>query len=89
VNEADKKVREAAQISLGKFVEKGIKSLAPHMSKVFPIWFCSFFDSSAEVAQTGQKIFKSAFKDKGDRVFKISFQYFLHFADEHLKQSEE
>jgi hypothetical protein len=30
-----------------------------------------------------------AFKEKGDRAFKISFQYFLHFADEHLKQSEE
>jgi hypothetical protein len=53
VNETDKKVREAAQTSLGKFIEKGTKSLAPHMSKVFPIWFCSFFNSCPEVAQLG------------------------------------
>ena len=50
VNETDKKVREAAQTSLSKFIEKGTKTLASHMSKVFPIWFCSFFDSSPEVA---------------------------------------
>lgn len=89
VNEQDKKVREAAQITLGNFIQKGVKRLGPHMSKIFPIWFCSFHDSSPEVALCGQKNFKEAFKANGDKVFKISFKYFLHFADEHLKQSEE
>lgn len=85
VNEVDKKVREAAQITLGNFIQKGVKRLGPHMSKIFPIWFCSFFDTSPDVAAHGQRNFKEAFKANGDRVFKISFKYFLHFADEHLK----
>jgi hypothetical protein len=59
------------------------------MSKIFPIWYCSFFDSCSEVAQLGLKNFQAAFKENGDRVFKISFKHFLHFADEHLSQTEE
>ena len=62
VNETDKKVREAAQTSLGCFIAKGKKTLAPHMSKIFPIWFCSFYDTSPEVASIGQAAFKAAFK---------------------------
>jgi len=89
VNEQDRKVREAAQTTLGSFIKKGVKRLGPHMSKIFPIWFCSFYDSASEVAAIGRKNFQDAFKDNGERVFKISFKYFLHFADEHIKQSEE
>jgi hypothetical protein len=59
------------------------------MGKIFPIWFCSFYDSSPEVSQLGRQNFKAAFKENGGRVFKISFKYFLHFADEHLKQNED
>ena len=85
VNETDKQVREAAQITLGNFINKGVKRLGPHMSKIFPIWFCSFFDSSPEVAAAGSKNFETAFKGNGSKVFLLSFKYFLHFADEHLK----
>jgi hypothetical protein len=43
------------------------------MSKIFPVWFCSFYDSAPEVAALGRKNFEEAFKSNGERVFKISF----------------
>jgi hypothetical protein len=59
--------------------------LINHIDKVFPIWYCSFFDSSTEVAQIGKKNFEIAFAGNGAKVFQKSFKYFLHFADEHLR----
>ena len=57
VNETDKKVREAIQNTLGNFIEKETEHLLDHIDKVFPIWYCSFFDSSPEVAQIGKRNF--------------------------------
>ena len=89
VNESDKKVREATQNTLGGFIKKETEALVEHIDKVFPIWYCSFFDSSPEVAKAGQRNWTVAFKDNADEVFKMSFKYFLHFADEHLRQTED
>jgi len=50
VYETDKMVREAAQVTLGCFIDKGVKRLGPHLGKILPIWFCSFFDPALEVA---------------------------------------
>ena len=108
VNEADKQVREAAQRTLGSFIKRGAYLLADHMGKVFPIWFCSFFDSAPEVASLARENWRAAMSQKskkqqaapsggdeavvqqrGSQVFRAAFKYFLHFADEQLRQSEE
>ena len=51
MNEGDKKVREAAHQAFAAFIRKGKRKLGPHLKKIFPLWVCSFFDPSAEVAR--------------------------------------
>ena len=51
MNERDKKVREAAHKAFAVFIKKGKRKLGPHLKKIFPLWLCSFFDPSTEVAR--------------------------------------
>ena len=90
INERDKKVRESAHQAFAAFIRKGKRKLAPHLKKVFPLWLCSFFDPSPEVARLAQQNFDAAFPEaKQGEVFKLAFKNFLHFANEQLRQSEE
>ena len=66
----------------------GPAKVAPHMNKVFPVWFCTFFDSSAEVSKLGRQCFEETFKGIKSNIFRLSYRFFLNFADEHLKQNE-
>lgn len=49
-NEQDKLVRKAAHESFQSFIYKARRRLGPHIKKIFPLWYCSFFDPSPEVA---------------------------------------
>lgn len=90
LNEPDKKVREAAHTSFAGFIKKCKKKLGPHLNKIFSLWYCSFFDTSADVSNLAKKNFELAFpENKRDQVFKIAYKNFLHFANEQLQQSEE
>jgi len=90
LNEQDKLVREAAHESFSGFIRKAKRKLGPHIKKIFPLWYCTFFDSSSEVARLAKLNFESAFPlEKQPEVFKLTFKMFLHFADEQLQQSEE
>ena len=90
MNEPDKKVREAAHLTLAVFIKKAKRRLGPHIKRIFSLWFCSFFDVSQEVAMLARKNFENAFPEgKREQVFKIAFKNFLHFANEQLKQSED
>jgi len=51
MNESDKKVREQAHSAFAAFIKRGKRKLGPHLKKIFPLWFCSFFDTSPEVAK--------------------------------------
>lgn len=51
MNERDKKVRESAHQAFAAFIKKGKRKLGPHLKKIFPLWLCSFFDPSPEVAR--------------------------------------
>ena len=51
MNEHDKLVREAAHKAFSAFVQKCKRKLGPHIKKIFPIWYCGFFDPSPEVAK--------------------------------------
>jgi hypothetical protein len=83
MNEGDKKVREAAHQTFAAFIRKGKRKLAPHLKKIFPLWLCSFFDPSTDVARLSQTNFDNAFpEDKQSAVFKLVFKNFLHFANE-------
>ena len=83
MNERDKKVRESAHQAFAAFIRKGKRKLGPHLKKIFPLWLCSFFDPSPEVARLAQANFTSAFPEaKQGAVFKLVFKNFLHFADE-------
>jgi hypothetical protein len=46
MNEPDKKVREAAHLTLAVFIKKAKRRLGPHLKRIFSLWFCSFFDVS-------------------------------------------
>ena len=46
MNDADKKVREAAFQSLSVFIKKAKRRLGPHLKRVFSMWYISFFDIS-------------------------------------------
>ena len=70
------------------FVGMGPAKVAPHMDKVFPVWFCTFFDSSAEVSKLGRQCFEETFQGIKSNIFRLSYRFFLNFADEHLKQNE-
>ena len=61
LNEQDKLVREAAHESFAGFIRKAKRKLGPHIKKIFPIWYCTFFDSSPEVARLAKANFESAF----------------------------
>ena len=55
VNELDKKVREAAQTTMGNFIALNQKHpiqwrLSPHLNKIIPIMLISMHDTSLEVA---------------------------------------
>ena len=54
MNESDKKVREAAHQAFAAFIRKGKRKLGPHLKKIFPLWVCSFFDPSPDVATLAQ-----------------------------------
>ena len=87
--ENDKKVREGAHQTLGIFIKKGVRAIVGHIGKILPIWYCSFFDTSKEVALVAQSNFKAAFKEDGQLAFKMAAKYFLHYCDENLSQSED
>jgi hypothetical protein len=90
MNEPDKKVREAAHVTLAIFIKKAKRRLGPHLKRIFSLWFCSFFDVSSEVGLLARKNFENAFPEsKREHVFKIAYKNFLHFANEQLNQSEE
>jgi E3 ubiquitin-protein ligase listerin len=77
MNEPDKKVREAAHLTLAIFIKKAKRRLGPHIKRIFSLWFCSFFDISPEVAQLARRNFENAFPEgKRDQVFKIALQEF-------------
>lgn len=83
LNERDKKVREAAQQAFSSFIKKGKRKLGPHLKKVLPLWVCSFFDPSPEVAKIARLNFDAAFpQEKQGQVFKLVYKNFLHFANE-------
>jgi len=89
-NEADRQVRESAHQTFSKFLKKDRRKLAPHIKKIFSLWFCSFYDVSQEVCQIARANFEFAFpENKRDQVFKLAYKNFLHFAAEQLKQSED
>jgi hypothetical protein len=86
LNEQDKLVREAAHESFSMFIRKAKRKLGPHIKKIFPLWYCTFFDPSPEVARQAKANFEAAFPvDKQADVFKLTFKMFLHFADEQLQ----
>jgi len=68
LNEHDKKVREAAHETLGVIIKynttSGKRRLGPHIKKIFPLWFCSFYDPSTDVARIAIKNFSTAFSDE-------------------------
>lgn len=82
--ESSKAVRESAQQTFGTIVRKGKKRIVAHMAELFPVWFCSFFDSSQEVARMGRSIFNEAFGAQKDKFFKLSYKFFLNFACKNL-----
>jgi hypothetical protein len=57
LNENDKKVREAAHETLTTIIKTGKRRLGPHIKKIFPLWFASFFDPSPDVARLAKKNF--------------------------------
>jgi len=57
IYESDRQVREAAQNSFANLVALGSKHLKGYLDKIFPVWFCSFFDSSPEVVRQGRLSF--------------------------------
>jgi len=57
LNEQDKLVREAAHESFAAFILKAKRKLGPHIKKIFPLWYCSFFDSNPEVARLAKSNF--------------------------------
>jgi hypothetical protein len=83
LNEPDKLVREAAHDSFTSFIRKAKRKLGPHIKKIFPLWYCAFFDPSPEVARLASSNFELAFPvDKQPEVFQLSYKMFLHFANE-------
>lgn len=90
VYEPDTQVREAAQRTFAKFAGMGGALLGKHMNQIFPVWFCTFFDPSAEVSRLGRQCFEENIAGAAEgRLFRVSYRHFLHFADEHLKQDEQ
>jgi len=61
INEPDKHVREATHETFAAFIRKAKRKLGPHLSKIFPLWYCSFFDPSPEVAKIARTNFNIAF----------------------------
>jgi hypothetical protein len=61
LNEPDKLVREAAHDSFTSFIRKAKRRLGPHIKKVFPLWYCAFFDPSPEVGRIARANFELAF----------------------------
>jgi hypothetical protein len=57
LNEQDKLVREAAHESFAVFILKAKRKLGPHIKKIFPLWYCTFFDSNPEVARLAKTNF--------------------------------
>ena len=51
LNENDKIVRESAHDAFTSFIRKGKRKLGPHIKKIFPLWYCAFFDPSPEVVR--------------------------------------
>jgi hypothetical protein len=43
------------------FIKKAKRKLGPHLSKIFPLWFCGFYDPSLEVARVAKANFDAAF----------------------------
>jgi hypothetical protein len=73
LNEHDKMVREAALDCFTSFIRKGKRKLGPHIRKIFPIWYISFFDPAPEVVRLAQSNFELAFpKDKQADVFQLA-----------------
>ena len=50
-------VREAAHESFAAFILKAKRKLGPHIKKIFPLWYCTFFDSNPEVARLAKANF--------------------------------
>jgi hypothetical protein len=83
LNEHDKLVREAAHDSFTSFIRKCKRKLGPHIKKIFPLWYCAFFDPSPEVVRLARLNFELAFPvEKQPEVFQIAFKMFLHFCNE-------
>jgi hypothetical protein len=87
LNEHDKKVREAAHETLGVIIKynkaSGKARLGPHIKKIFPLWFCSFYDPSPDVARIAIRNFEIAFStEKQPALFFSVYKNFLHFANE-------
>jgi len=61
LNENDKLVREAAHDSFTSFIRKAKRKLGPHIKKIFPLWYCAFFDASPEVVRLARSNFELAF----------------------------
>jgi hypothetical protein len=65
------------------FIKKAKRKLGPHLSKIFPLWFCGFYDPSLEVARVAKANFDAAFPvEKQPEVMKMVYKNFLHFANE-------
>ena len=78
-------MRLAAHDCLGAFIEKNRRAMGSHLKKAFPLWFCSFFDPSPEVARTARLNFNNCFpKNQQGNVFKIVYKNFITFCSEHL-----
>jgi hypothetical protein len=61
LNEHDKLVREATHDCFTIFIRKSKRKLGPHIKKIFPLWYCSFFDPSPEVVRLARSNFELAF----------------------------
>jgi len=61
LNEPEKLVREAAHDAFTSFIKKGKRKLGPHIKKIFPLWYCAFFDPSPEAARLARSNFELAF----------------------------
>jgi hypothetical protein len=75
---------------LGVFLTKAKRKFAPHIKRLFPIWYISFFEIGVEVRQRSAENFAQAFpsNQKKSNVFKITYENFLNFVQEQILHNE-
>ena len=82
----NKNVREACNGAFAAIVRSD--KIDSYLEEVFPVWFCSVFDSEQSIARLSRQLLTEAFS--GDEAyFKRYYEEFLHFASEKLRLPEE